>query len=113
VLGRVITSLARSATPPMVEAHRAKLSSREISDLLGGIGQPNVVRARRRAASRTETLPGGLLSPVEAVRESGLSPRDFVMAVRDGRITSVEPAAGVRAFRSEDVRRLTRAPSAG
>ena len=109
--GDYVTRLIRDAA--MVQAHRAGISSREISDLLGGIGQPNVVRARRRAASRIETLPKGLLSPVEAVRESGLSPKDFVMAVRDGRITSVEPVAGVRAFRSEEVRRLTRASSAG
>ncbi len=105
-----VTRLIRDAA--MVEAHRAGLSSREISDLLGGIGQPNVVRARRRAASRTEVLPEGLLSPAEAVRASGLSPKEFVMAVREGRISSVEPVTGVRAFRSEDVRRLARAPSA-
>lgn len=106
-----VTRLIRDAA--MVEAHRAGMSSREISDLLGGIGQPNVVRARRRATSRVETLPQGLLSPVDAVRESGLSPREFVMAVQDRRITAVEPVAGVWAFRSEDVRRLIRASSAG
>jgi hypothetical protein len=97
----------------MVEAHPAGMSSHEISDLLGGIGQPNVVRARRRAVARGKALPKGLLSPVEAVRESRLSSKEFVLAVRDGRINLVEPVAGVRAFRSEDVRRLTRASASG
>jgi hypothetical protein len=105
-----LTRLIRDAA--MVEAHRAGLSSREISDLLGGIGQPNVVRARRRAASRTQLLPEGLLSPADAVRASGLSPKEFVTAVREGRISPVEPLAGVRAFRPEDVRHLAQASSA-
>jgi hypothetical protein len=105
-----VTRVIRDAA--MVEAHRAGLSSREISDLLGGIGQPNVVRARRRAATRVETLPEGLLFPTEAVRVSGLSPKEFVLAVREGRIASVEPVSGVRAFRSEDVRRIARASPA-
>jgi hypothetical protein len=105
-----VTRLIRDAA--MVEAHRAGLSSREISDLLGGIGQPNVVRARRRAASRTQVLPEGLLSPADAVRASGLSPKEFVTAVREGRINPVEPLAGVRAFRPEDVRHLAQASSA-
>ncbi len=104
-----VTRLIRDAA--MVEAHRSGLSSREISDLLGGIGQPNVVRARRRASSRIETLPEGLLSPADAVRVSGLSPKEFVMAVRERRIASVEPLAGVHAFRSEDVRRIAGASS--
>jgi hypothetical protein len=90
----------------MVDAHRAGLSSNEISDLLGGIGQPNVVRARRRSATRAQVLPDGLLSPVDAVRASGLGPKEFVIAVREGRITAVDLSAGVRAFRSEDVRRI-------
>lgn len=106
-----VTRLIRDAA--MVEAHRAGMSSREISDLLGGIGQPNVVRARRRAVARGQTLPKGLLSPVEAVRESGLTLKEFVLAVRDGRVNLVEPVAGIRAFRSEDVRRLTEASAAG
>ena len=105
-----LTRLIRDAA--MVEAHRAGLSSREISDLLGGIGQPNVVRARRRAASRTQVLPEGLLSPADAVRASGLSPKEFVTAVREGKIIPVEPLAGVRAFRPEDVRHLAQASSA-
>jgi hypothetical protein len=105
-----VTRLIRDAA--MVEAHRAGLSSREISDLLGGIGQPNVVRARRRAGDNPAELSKGLLSPAEAVRASGLGPREFVAAVRQGRIRSVEPRPGVRAFRSEEVRRLAKVPGA-
>jgi hypothetical protein len=105
-----LTRLVRDSA--MVEAHRAGLSSREISELLGGIGQPNVVRARRRAEAQRKGLPEGLLSPTEAVRASGLGVKEFVTAVRDGQITPVEPAPGVRAFRPEDVRGLAKA-SAG
>lgn len=105
-----VTRLIRDSA--MVEAHRAGLSSREISDLLGGIGQPNVVRARRRATSTGQILPEGLLSPADAVRASGLSPRDFLAAVREGRISSVEPLPGVRAFRPEEVRHLGKASPA-
>jgi hypothetical protein len=105
-----VTRLIRDSA--MVEAHRAGLSSREISDLLGGIGQPNVVRARRRASAMGQILPEGLLSPAEAVRTSGLSPKDFVAAVREGRISTVEPLPGVRAFRPEEVRRLAKISSA-
>lgn len=90
----------------MVDAHRAGLSSNEISRLLGDMGQPNVVRARRRAMTRREVVPGGLISPADAVRESGLGPREFIEAVRSGRLASVELPGGVRAFRIEDVRRL-------
>lgn len=90
----------------MVDAHRAGLSSNEISRLLGDMGQPNVVRARRRAMTRRKVVPGGLLSPADAVRESGLGPREFIEAVRSGRLASVELPGGVRAFRIEDVRRL-------
>jgi len=100
-----VTRLIRDEA--MVEAHRAGLSSREISDLLGGIGQPNVVRARRRATTRREVIPGGLLSPSDAVRASGLRPKEFISAVREGQIRSVEPVPGVLAFRSEDVRGLS------
>lgn len=102
-----LTRLVRDSA--MVEAHRAGLSSREISELLGGIGQPNVVRARRRAAAQGGGLPKGLLSPTEAVRASGLGVKEFVTAVREGLIATVEPAPGVRAFRSEDVKGLAEA----
>ena len=87
----------------IVEAHRGGMSSREISDLVGDIGQPNVVRARRRAPTRREVVPGGMLSPADALRASGLGPADFIGAVREGRITSVDVGGGVRAFRPEDV----------
>ena len=90
----------------IVDAHRAGLSSSEISKLVGDIGQPNVVRARRRAMTRRELVPKGLLSPADAVRESGLGPKDFILAVREGRLASIELPGGVRAFRVEDVRSL-------
>jgi len=72
-------------------------------------GRDCVPGVHRRVASRTQVLPGGLLSPADAVRASGLRPKEFVAAVRDGRINPVEPLAGVRAFRPEDVRRLAQA----
>ena len=90
----------------IVDAHRAGLSSGEISKLVGDIGQPNVVRARRRAVTRREVVPKGLLSPADAVRESGLGPRDFILAVRERRIVPVELPGAVRAFRVEDVHTL-------
>jgi hypothetical protein len=90
----------------IVDAHRAGLSSREISEMIGDIGQPNVVRARRRAVARREIVPEGLLSPVDALRASGLGPHDFITAVRSGRIAPVDLPGGVRAFRPEDVKRL-------
>ncbi|MHB1782946.1 MAG: hypothetical protein ACYCTE_09705 [Acidimicrobiales bacterium] len=105
-----VTRLIRDSA--MVDAHRAGLSSREIGELLGGVGQPNVVRARRRAMTRREVMPDGLLSPADALRASGLGPREFVAAVREGRIASVEVHPGVRAFQPEDVRVLAQASTA-
>jgi hypothetical protein len=96
-----ITRLIRDDA--IVEAHRSGLSSREISEIVGDIGQPNVVRARRRAVTRREILPDGLLSPADAVRASGLNPREFVEAVRTNRIVPVALDGGVRAFKPEDV----------
>ena len=90
----------------IVEVHRLGLSSREISSLIGDIGQPNVVRARRRSIARRDVVPGGMLGPGEAVRASGLSPGEFIAAVRAGRIAPVEVAPGVRAFHVEDVEQL-------
>ena len=90
----------------VVEAHRAGMSSREISELIGDIGQPNVVRARRRAIARREVVPDGMLSPADALRASGLGPREFILAVREGRISPVDVGGGVRAFRPEDVGQL-------
>jgi hypothetical protein len=99
-----ITRLIRDDA--IVEAHRTGLSSREISEIVGDMGQPNVVRARRRAATRREVIPGGLLSPADAVRSSGLPLREFVAAVREGRITPVSLEGGVRAFKPEDAAAL-------
>ncbi len=99
-----MTRLIRDAA--IVEAHRAGLSSREISELVGDIGQPNVVRARRRAVSRREAVPDGLLSPADALRASGLAPKEFITRVRSGRVRPIDLPGGVRAFRKEDVERL-------
>lgn len=99
-----VARLVRDAS--IVDAHRAGLSSGEISKLVGDIGQPNVVRARRRAVTRREVVPDGLLSPADALRQSGLSPREFITAVRSGNLPAVELPAGVRVFRVEDVHRL-------
>lgn len=102
-----VTRLVRDSA--IVDAHRAGLSSREISSLVGDMGQPNVVRARRRATAHREAVPEGLLSPADAVRESGLGPREFISAVREGRLKPVELTGGVRAFRVKDVRRTRNA----
>lgn len=90
----------------IVEAHRAGLSSREISELVGDIGQPNVVRARRRAITRRDVVPDGLLSPADALRLSGMTPKEFITEVRSRHLLPVELGAGVRAFREEDIERL-------
>ena len=102
-----ITRLIRDDV--IVEAHRSGLSSREISEIVGDIGQPNVVRARRRGASR-DVIPGGLLSPADAVRSSGLTAAEFVAAVRESRISPVVLEAGVRAFKPKDVASLGTPP---
>lgn len=90
----------------IVEAHRAGMSSSEISALIGDIGQPNVVRARRRAMTRGLATPGDLLSPADAVRASGLTPAELIAAVRDGRLHPVDIGGGASAFRPEDVNAL-------
>lgn len=92
----------------MVEAHRSGLSSRAIGDILGGMDQANVVRARRRALTRRDAVPDGLLSPSDALRRSGLTPSAFVNAVRRGRIEPVAVEGEIRAFRPEDVDALQR-----
>ena len=99
-----VVRLVRDET--IVDAHRGGLSSREISSLVGDIGQPNVVRTRRRAITRREVVPQGLLDPADAVRASGMGPAAFISAVREGRITPMELAGGVKAFRTEDVEAL-------
>ena len=70
--------------------------------------QANVVRARRRSITRRDVVPGGLLSPADAVRRSGLTPAAFVAEVRAGRIKPVAVGGEVRAFRPEDVDALQR-----
>jgi len=90
----------------IVDAHRGGMSSREISEMIGDIGQPNVVRARRRAITRREMVPVGMLSPADALQASGLGPAEFIVAVREGRISSVDVGGGARAFRPEDLEAL-------
>jgi hypothetical protein len=99
-----VTRLIRDSA--IVDAHRAGLSSRQISELVGDIGQPNVVRARRRAITRREVVPAGLLSPADALRASGLSVVQFISLVREHDLQAVELPGGVRAFRPEDIEHL-------
>lgn len=99
-----VTRLIRDSA--IVDAHRAGLSSREISELVGDIGQPNVVRARRRAITRREVIPTGLLSPADALRASGVSVARFISLVRGHDVQAVELPGGVRAFRPEDIEQL-------
>jgi len=96
-----VARLIRDAA--IVEAHRAGMSSRDISLAVGDIGQPNVVRARRRAITRRDVIPAGLLDPADALRLSGLPVSKFIAAVREGEIVPVDLPGGVRAFRPEDV----------
>jgi len=53
-----------------------------------------------------DAVPKGSLSTFDALRESGLSPREFILAVHEGRLRAVKLAGGVRAFHTEEVRRL-------
>ncbi len=96
-----VTRLIRDSD--IVEAHRAGLSSSDISELVGDIGQPNVVRARRRALTRREVMPDGLLSPADALRLAEMNPREFIIEVRSGRLRPVDLPGGARAFRKEDI----------
>lgn len=99
-----VVRLVRDAA--IVDAHRGGMSSREISVLVGDIGQPNVVRTRRRAITRRDVVPHGLLDPADAVRTSGMGPAAFISAVREGQIKPIELAGGIKAFRAEDVEAL-------
>ncbi len=98
-----VSRLIRDAA--IVDAHRAGLSSRQISEVVGDIGQPNVVRARRRAVTRREAVLDGLLSPADALRISGLSPKEFITLVRSGRLEPSDLPGGVRAFRTLGIQR--------
>jgi len=92
----------------IVKAHRAGVSQKEISRLVGDMGQPNVARVQRReqqrAITRREVVPDGMLAPDDALERSGLGPADFMRAVRDGRLRP-KPTGypGVWAFLPEDV----------
>jgi hypothetical protein len=88
----------------MVAAHRAGASSSVIGEITG-MNQPNVARGRRRAATRREVIPTGLLGPSEALRASGLPVKEFVRLVESGELPSVEVYPGVHAFRPETLGR--------
>jgi hypothetical protein len=92
----------------MVAAHRAGASSSVIGEITG-MNQPNVVRGRRRAVTRREVLPDGLLGPAEARRRSGLSVQEFVRLVESGELPAVEIYPGVHAFRPEVIAGRARA----
>jgi hypothetical protein len=88
----------------IVNAHRGGISQKEISALVGDIGQPNVARAQRRAITRRDVVPGGMLAADDAQERSGLSPAAFMSAVRAGRIQPrLTGSPGVWAFNPEDV----------
>lgn len=92
----------------IVKAHRAGASQKEISKLVGDIGQPNVARVQRRerqrAITRRDVVPHGMLAPDDALERSGLGPADFMRAVRDGHLRPKPTGyAGVLAFLPEDV----------
>jgi hypothetical protein len=78
----------------VVDAVRAGVSTHEIKDLV-----PDLTRA----VTRRNRVPGVLLSPTDALRLSGLTARQFLDAVRAGRISPVQLPGDVRAFRPEDV----------
>lgn len=86
----------------MVAAHRAGANSSVIGEITG-MNQPNVARGRRRAVTRREVIPDGLLGPSEAMRASGLGVKEFVRRVESGELPSVEIYPGVHAFRPEVV----------
>jgi hypothetical protein len=91
----------------IARAHRGGIHQREISALVSDMGQPNVARAQKRAVTRRDAVPGGMLAADDAQEQSGLRPAAFLEAVRTGRI---EPkptgTTGVWAFLPEDVNRL-------
>lgn len=103
--GDYVTMVIRDSA--VVEAHRRGMSTDEIRKLVPDLGD------RHRAVTRREVVPGGFLSPAEAVRVSRLGPRAFVTAVRDGRIQPVEVFPGVLAFRPEDIDGLRSTAQAG
>jgi hypothetical protein len=88
----------------IVRAHRAGIHQREISALVGDMGQPNVARAKTRAVTRRDVVPDGMLAADDAQRQSGLSPAAFMAGVRAGQIVPRSTGArGVWAFNPEDV----------
>jgi hypothetical protein len=88
----------------IVRAHRGGIHQREISTIVSNIGQPNVARAKTRAVTRRDVVPGGMIAADDAQERSGLGPAAFMAAVRAGQIvprpTSIP---GVWAFNAEDV----------
>lgn len=91
----------------IVNAVRAGISQKEISGLVGDMSQPNVARAHKRAFTRRDVVPDGMLAADDALEQSGLGPAAFMDAVRTGRIAA-KPigTSGAWAFLPEDIRAL-------
>ncbi|WP_137145093.1 hypothetical protein [Mycolicibacterium sp. CR10] len=88
----------------IVRAHRGGLHQREISAIIGDIGQPNVARAQKRAITRRGVVPDGMVAADDAQERSGLGPAAFMAAVRAGRVVPRSTGSpGVWAFNAEDV----------
>jgi hypothetical protein len=88
----------------IVRAHRGGIHQREISALVSGMGQPNVARAKTRAVTRRDVVPGSMVAADDAQEQSGLGPAAFMAAVRAGQIVPRPTGSpGVWAFNPEDV----------
>jgi hypothetical protein len=89
----------------IVRAHRGGINQKEISAIVSNIGQPNVARAQKRAITRRDVVPGGMIAADDAQAQSGLGPAAFMAAVRVGQIVPRPTGSpGVWAFNPEDVR---------
>lgn len=88
----------------IVRAHRGGIHQREISAIVSNIGQPNVARAQKRAITRRDVVPGGMVAADDAQEQSGLGPAAFMDAVRAGQIVPRPTGSpGVWAFNPEDL----------
>lgn len=89
----------------IVRAHRGGIHQREISAIVSNIGQPNVARAQKRAITRRDVVPHGMIAADDAQGQSGLGPAAFMAAVRAGQIVPRPTGTpGVWAFNPEDIR---------
>ncbi len=88
----------------IVRAHWGGIHQKEISAIVSNIGQPNVARAQKRAITRRDVVPGGMMAADDAQEQSGLGPAAFMAAVRSGQIVPRPTGSpGVWAFNPEDV----------